>query len=191
MPAVRTSGGAQDWHHLVPLIATAAAVSLAVAPGIDGLFGATLALIAFAIAAVDRRRQVIPDRLSVALAATGGLRLACQAADGTALAALAEGLTKAAVCSGILLAVRFSYRFVRKRDGLGLGDVKLAGAGAIWLEWHLLPLVLELAALSALVVCLAGPRLASRAVAWDRRVPFGLFLAPSLWIGWLVGAVWG
>ena len=44
------------------------------------------------------------------------------------------------------------YRRIRGRDGIGLGDVKLAGVAGVWLDWWVLPVAIEIAALAALAV---------------------------------------
>jgi leader peptidase (prepilin peptidase)/N-methyltransferase len=148
-------------------------------------WAALLALLAAVVAAVDRRVFLIPDSAGLALAA-GGLALAVHEAppgDWTmvVLDAVARGLL-AGLAFWSLRAVHMAWR---KVEGLGLGDVKLAAAGAPWLAWGSLVPVLELAVLAALVAVLiearrhrAGPRL-------DDMVPFGVFLAPALWLGFL------
>ncbi len=65
---------------------------------------------------------------------------------------------------------------------LGLGDVKLAAAGAPFLAWATLPLALALAAVAAVLAALASA--VTRGTALDRRteIPFGAFLAPAIWL---------
>jgi leader peptidase (prepilin peptidase)/N-methyltransferase len=50
----------------------------------------------------------------------------------------------------------------------------------------MLPIVIEIAALSALTAVLINQVITRRALKPTTRLPFGLFLAPSIWIGWLV-----
>ena len=45
------------------------------------------------------------------------------------------------------------YRRLRGREGIGLGDVKLAGVAGVWLDWPTIPVAVEIAALAALAVC--------------------------------------
>src|SRR3546814_16185239 len=47
----------------------------------------------------------------------------------------------------LLAGLGFFYRRWRGRDGLGLGDAKLAAAGGAWLGWAALPSILLLASL--------------------------------------------
>jgi prepilin signal peptidase PulO-like enzyme (type II secretory pathway) len=46
----------------------------------------------------------------------------------------------------LFLLVRIAYRHFRERDGLGLRDVKLAGAAGAWLSLPMLPISIEMAA---------------------------------------------
>jgi prepilin signal peptidase PulO-like enzyme (type II secretory pathway) len=84
----------------------------------------------------------------------------------------------------VLWIIRIGYRFWRGREGLGFGDVKLAGACAVWINLNEQVFALELAAASAaLLVLFRGPR-ASGAL-----IPFGALLAPSAWLVF-VGHSW-
>ena len=85
----------------------------------------------------------------------------------------------------IFLAFRAGYRRVRGVEGLGLGDVKLAGVAGVWLDWLDLPIAVEIAAIAAL--CLALVKHAGRRGIDPRsRLPFGAFFAPAIWICWLL-----
>ena len=104
------------------------------------------------------------------------------------VAALGMALLRSGVLALILYAVGAGYARLRGRDGLGLGDVKLAGVAGAWLDWWMMPMAIELAALAALSTYLLRQRATARAVCATDRVPFGLFLAPSIWICWLLEA---
>jgi leader peptidase (prepilin peptidase)/N-methyltransferase len=137
------------------------------------------------IAIVDARRFIIPDELTAAALALGFLHAAIQGAD-----LIAEGLASAALRGAVLafafLGVRILYRRIRGREGIGLGDVKLAGVAGVWLDWSMAPVAIEIAALAALGVY--GTRLLSKGRTFRSasRLPFGLFFAPAIWIGWLL-----
>lgn len=98
-------------------------------------------------------------------------------------------LAGAALGGGVSLAIRESYWWLRGRDGLGLGDVKLLAASGAWVAWQGLPSVVLIASVLALAVALP--------VAWSQegrrtgelRVPFGAFIAVGLWIVWLYGPI--
>ena len=83
------------------------------------------------------------------------------------------------------LAFRVAYRRIRGREGLGLGDIKLAAVAGAWLGWALAGLAVDIAALSALgavlIRALRGQRIAA-----TTRIPFALFFGPAIWLAWLL-----
>ncbi len=165
--------------------AAAVATSLAVAPNAQGLFGAGLAMLMVAIAAVDWRSYVIPDELNIAafilaLAAAGFQN------DGGAVEEIALAVGRAILLSLAFLALRHVYRMLRKRDGMGLGDIKLAAVAGAWLGWQTIPIVVEIAALAALAAYATHRYLSGRSFQATHRLPFGLFFAPAIWLGWLL-----
>ena len=50
----------------------------------------------------------------------------------------------------LFLGLQTGYRWLRNREGLGSGDVKLAGVAGAWLGWSTIPIAIEVAALAAL-----------------------------------------
>jgi leader peptidase (prepilin peptidase)/N-methyltransferase len=90
-----------------------------------------------------------------------------------------------------LLGLMAGYRTLRDRDGLGLGDVKLAAVAGAWLGLPALFAAIELAALAAIgshLVNAAIKRTPLRSTAFR---PFGTFLTPALWLGWLAECLLG
>jgi leader peptidase (prepilin peptidase)/N-methyltransferase len=186
----------EDATIILAAIVTAAASMIAV-PGARGLAGAGLACLMIAIAAVDARRFIIPDQLSAAALALGLVHAAIGRPDG-----IGEALAMAALRAGVVAAAFFGlwalYRKLRGREGIGLGDVKLAGVAGTWLDWPSIPIAVEIAALAALAVCLVRWLAFGRAISATTRMPFGLFLAPAIWIAWLgetllpqISSAWG
>jgi len=139
-----------------------------------------------AIAFVDARRFIIPNELTAAALALGFLHAAIQD-SGSVVEALADAALRGAVLAFAFLSLLFLYRRLRGRDGIGLGDVKLAGVAGVWLDWWVLPGVIEIAALAALAVYAVRYLLGRRPVRL-MRLPFGLFFAPAIWLGWLLGS---
>ena len=68
----------------------------------------------------------------------------------------------------------------------GLGDVKLAAAAGVWLDWPCIPVAIEIAAVAALAVYATAHVAGRRRIRAATRLPFGLFLAPAIWLAWLV-----
>ncbi len=133
------------------------------------------------LALIDWRHHLLPDQLTLPLAAAGLV---------VAYAVRPEGLVDhmagaAAGFAGFVL-VAWLYRRLRAREGLGLGDAKLLAAAGAWVSWVGLPGVVLTAALAALAVALAGT-LAGRGLRADTRLPFGPYLALGTWLVWLYG----
>ena len=94
----------------------------------------------------------------------------------------AHGLS-ALIAGGGFWALSELWLRLRGRDGLGLGDAKLIGAGALWVgpevSWAIL-----VGAGTALLYGLMGA--ANDRSVLDRPLPFGPFLALGLWWAWLL-----
>jgi len=162
--------------------------SLVAAPGAEGLYGAFLAALMLATAANDARHYLIPNELTAAAFALALLRAAAFVPDAGAEALLWPVLRAAAVALPLLL-LMLAYRRWRGRDGLGLGDVKLAAVCGAWLDLATVAAVIELAALLAIGAYIANAALQRKPLRATAFLPFGLFLAPTIWIGWL-GETW-
>jgi leader peptidase (prepilin peptidase)/N-methyltransferase len=168
----------------------AAGSSLVVSPGPDGLAGALLAALMVAVAAEDFRRYLIPNELTAAAVALGLLRAGTVGPDADWTAVLQAALRALAITMP-LLALMIGYRRWRGRDGLGLGDIKLAAVAGAWLGWATIFAVVELAALSALGAYVVNGYFRKRPLKATAFLPFGLFLAPAIWLGWLAEALLG
>ncbi|VTZ48877.1 Peptidase A24A prepilin type IV [Methylocella tundrae] len=167
------------------LAAVALGATVSVADGAGRWFGGGLALLMLAIAAIDARRFIIPNSLCLA-AFLLGLVEASYDAWPDALEGIGLALGRAAVLGFAFFGLREIYSRLRRREGLGLGDVKLAVVAGAWLDWTFMPLAVEIAALAALAVY-AFNQIADRRP-FDRaaRLPFGLFFAPAIWVCWLI-----
>jgi leader peptidase (prepilin peptidase) / N-methyltransferase len=171
-------------------LVAAVAASLLVAPGLEGLAGAFLAALMLAIAITDAGRYIIPNELTGAAFALALLRAGMAGPDAGWAAAM-WAVLRAAVIALPFLALMIGYRRWRGRDGLGLGDIKLAAVAGAWLNLVTIFAVVELATLSALGAYFASGYLQKRPLKATAFLPFGLFLAPAIWMGWLVEAMFG
>jgi leader peptidase (prepilin peptidase) / N-methyltransferase len=174
---------------LLGIAAAGIAASLIAAPSADGVAGAALAVLATLIAACDAQSLRIPNELNLGVFALGlvhagisdfafGLQAVVQD--------IAGAIVRGAALALVFLLLRVGYRFLRKRDGIGLGDVKLAGAAGAWLDWPTMPVAIEIAALVALVAYALRQRTLGRSLRRNGLLPFGVFLAPAIWLGWLI-----
>lgn len=163
-------------------------VSLVAAPGPSGLFGAALGLLMLAIAAADARAYIIPDRLTLA-----ALLLAFAETAVAGIETMPENIALAALRGVVLalgfLALRETYFRLRRRQGIGLGDVKLAAVAGAWLDWPLIPAAVEIAAVLALAVYIGSQVVLRRPLRATAKLPFGVFFAPAIWLCWVFGAL--
>lgn len=95
------------------------------------------------------------------------------------------------VCAGLLLLIRWLYWIFRRREGMGLGDVKLIAMLAAWmgLSSTLLAFFISalLGAIAGLIV-IAIPSKRDEGEGWaTTKLPFGTFLC----IGGILSSVWG
>jgi prepilin signal peptidase PulO-like enzyme (type II secretory pathway) len=138
---------------------------------------ATLCLVPLSvwIGVTDLRRQEIPDRATAFVALIG--------------AALWSG-SLVAVVSNFLVAVIVTLTMgaaggvVWRRTGrewLGLGDVKLIGAGTMVVGWDALWIMLLLASFGGISATLTG-----RTLAAGQHIPFGPFLASAIFATLLI-----
>jgi leader peptidase (prepilin peptidase) / N-methyltransferase len=167
------------------MASTGVVASLALVSDSRGMWGAGLAVLMAAIAAVDARRFIIPDELTAGAVALGLAYAAFQDTESWRQA-VAWALLRGAAPAVVFFAVRAGYRWWRGREGLGLGDVKLAVVAGVWLDWPTIPVAIEIAAVAALGTYLVIHFFVRRAVRRTTRLPFGLFLAPAIWLAWVV-----
>jgi leader peptidase (prepilin peptidase)/N-methyltransferase len=174
----RSCGAAINLRH--PAIELAAAligaISLYVAPGIEGLAGAAFGWVLLALALLDAEHFWLPDKLTLPLLALGLL---------IGEPAFHDRLIGAGAGYAILTLIALAYSAARGRQGLGGGDPKLLGAIGGWLGWQALPFVLLAASLAGLgwagIAAVRG-----RAMSGQDRLPLGMLMALGAWPTWLV-----
>jgi len=165
----------------------AVGLSFAASPDWRGAFGAALALLMLAIALSDIRHFIVPNALSGS-AFVLGLIFAGLFDDAPLVEAILTCLMRAAAAALPLLALMLLYEWWRGRPGLGMGDVKLAAVAGAWLDWFTIVAVIEVAALAALTAYAVWRHVLHRPIEATTPMPFGLFLAPAIWAGWLAEA---
>ena len=145
----------------------------------SALFGYVLLFIAL----VDYRTRLIPDGASFSLILSGPAVL--YALYGPA--GLKSAILGAVFGYGIFWLVAFTYKQVRGRDGLGMGDAKLLAGGGAWMGAFALPWIILLASSSALVLLLISSK--GKTLHRETELPFGPALALAIYGLWLwVGA---
>jgi leader peptidase (prepilin peptidase) / N-methyltransferase len=152
-----------------------------------GFLGACLAVLMVTIAVIDWRSFIIPDALNAAGFCLGLVHSLVQQPDGMLLA-VALAVVRGAALALLFLTIRHGYARTRGRQGLGLGDVKLAGVAGAWLDWSTMPIAIEIAAFAALAIYASWQLVLGRPISATSRLPFGFFFAPAIWICWLIEA---
>lgn len=166
--------------------AVIAAVSLALLDGPFALASLVLGCAMLAIALVDGQKLIIPDVVSLP-AIPAGLIATGLLADHADRGSLVLAHVGAAVLGALTFyAIRVLYQAWRKQEGLGLGDVKLAAVAGAWTGVDGLARVLLLACVAAFVYVAIAHRKDVRSLQRSTAVPFGVFLAPSIWLVWYV-----
>jgi leader peptidase (prepilin peptidase)/N-methyltransferase len=174
----RHCGAPIAWQHLgieVAAVAVAVSAALAINGGVFLWLGCVFGWWLLTLGWIDAETQRLPDILTLPLIVAGLAEAAWLEP-----AWLTARVAGAAAGYAALWLLSAAYRWLRKREGLGMGDAKLlAGAGA-WLGIVALPWVAMLAAMLALLwaglLGLRGTRLTG-----TLRLPFGPFIAGAAW----------
>lgn len=162
-----------------------AVVSLLSAPDFAGILGAILGVVLLMIAVIDWQYFIIPNALSAAGVSLAMVHAAVQG-PGTMLASIGLAVMRAVTFAAVLLAIRYAYQRVRGCEGIGLGDVKLAGVAGAWLDWSVMPVSIEIAACAALSTYLFRQLALGQPAQATTRLPFGTFFAPAIWACWVL-----
>lgn len=144
------------------------------------VFGTALLIILIAITVIDVKSFTIPDSLSIALLSLGIAWL-----WNTDYELILSHIVFAVSVGLFFWLVRFAHMKLTHRVGLGMGDVKLAGAGALWFDPLSFPLFLFISSISglsaALVMGANNP---------EHKIPFGPFLGAGIFATWIINNVW-
>ncbi len=179
----RHCGAALGWFYpAMELAALAVALWATLAlPGSMIWIGCLLGWWLLTLAAVDAREMILPDLLTLPLILAGLAVTYLVAPD-----RLAHHLAGAGAGFAVIAAIGYAYRRLRGRDGIGLGDAKLAAAAGAWVGWIGLPGVILIAALAGIAAVLLRGAADGRIEA-TRRIAFGPFVALATWVIWVHG----
>jgi leader peptidase (prepilin peptidase)/N-methyltransferase len=130
------------------------------------------------LALIDLATFRLPDPLTLPLLPLGLAATLAPAPLGLAMPSPPLAVLGGAAAFLLLLALRWAHARLRGREGLGLGDAKLAAAAGLWLGPEWLPWLFLLA--GGLGLALAALR--ERSLRGDLAVPFGPPLALAFWI---------
>lgn len=141
-----------------------------------GLFASSLIILGF----IDFFHQVLPDAITLP-----GLALALVYSFFREGLKWTQALLGAAVGGGAILLIYGVYYLLRKREGMGLGDVTMMLMVGAFLGWRPAVLTLLLAAFSGALVGLALILAGKKGL--QQALPFGSFLAPAAFAALLWG----
>lgn len=133
-----------------------------------------VAAVLLALAFIDWRHRLLPDRLTLPLLWAG--LLVNQQGYFTSLT---EAVSGAAVGYLSLWLLNATYRQRHKRDGIGQGDFKLLAALGAWLGWPILPMLVTGAA--AMGLCAVIIACLMRKTVGQTPLPFGMYLTAAAW----------
>ena len=149
----------------------------------------TLAALMIAGADIDARTYLIPDTVSCG-ALLAGILAAAFLDPSAPWPAAGTAIARAVGTALALATVRWCYGLLKKREGLGFGDIKLAAAVGAWLPLADIPLCFAVATSSALVTVILA-RLRGQGIDATMKLPVGAFLGPALWLVFYAGALAG
>ena len=150
-------------------------------PRLDTLAAAVFCAAMVVLAAIDGEHMLLPDRITLPGIAVG---IAVQV--WVPWVGLRGALFGALLGGGILLAFDAAYLLIRRRHGMGLGDVKMLAMVGAFLGWKGVVVTLFASSLAGAVIGLA--------LAYRRRqglqiaLPFGVFLSCGAVLALFFGA---
>lgn len=174
----------------LPLMVVAAAIGIVSWTAFDGAAAAVSCLLGWAMLAIavsDFQRFIVPDILSLPAIPAGLIASGWLGLSEPDPSIVLQHLGAAVVGAASLYGVRALHRRARGREGLGLGDVKLAAVAGSWTGLQGLGPTLLLACVAAIAYVLARQSLRPHKVSGATAIPFGTFLAPSIWVVWCTG----
>ena len=122
------------------------------------------------ISVIDARLQIIPNVISLPGIVVGFLFAAI-----SGYITWLDSLLGILLGGGILYAVAGLYLFLRKKEGMGGGDIKLLAMLGAFLGWQSLPFIILASSLIGSLIGLTAIALGKRSAA--ARIPFGPYLA--------------
>lgn len=133
-----------------------------------------------ALGFIDFFHQILPDEITLAGAGLW-LLYALIRKDLTFGRAVLGG----AVGAGIILLIYWGYRLLRKKEGMGLGDVTMMLYIGAFLGWQKTLLTLVLASFGGALVGIALIKFRKKDL--QHAMPFGTFLAPAAYAALVAG----
>jgi len=145
-------------------------------PTIQAFRTAVLCWLLIGLFVTDIETYTLPDALTIPGVALGFAFAAAAAPAGHRLAGFAHAVITACVFAGLFLAIRKLYWLWRRKEGMGLGDIKLIALIGSFLLFSRTTVALFVAVLAASLFSVVLV-IRKKADAGQVRIPFGTFLA--------------
>src|SRR3989338_301425 len=134
-------------------------------------FIAPLMVISF----IDLKHLIIPDSISLPGIVVGLIVRLLLAPEGTHLSALMDGVIGILVGGGTLFLIAFAYEKIKKREGLGGGDVKLMAMLGAFFGWQATLFIMLLSSVLGLLIGIVLMIFFRKG--FQYQLPFGPFIA--------------
>ncbi len=149
---------------------------LSLSAGVYYVFACALLVVTF----IDLDHQIIPNRITYP-----GIPLGIAASLILPRITLRDSLLGIAVGAGVLLAVALLFEWIRKKEGMGFGDVKLLAMIGAFLGWKAVVLTLVISSTVGAVVGYVALRLSRKDL--HAPIPYGPFLVLGAFVHLLAG----
>ena len=130
-------------------------------------FSASLIIITF----VDLHHKIIPDVISLPGILIGFVAVSLFGLNGLSWK---DSLIGIVIGGGLLYLIGVSYEWLRKKEGMGMGDVKLLAMIGAWMGYMALPYIILISSLTGIIIGGGSLLLTRRDL--GQRIPFGPFL---------------
>ncbi|MBN1832807.1 MAG: prepilin peptidase [Deltaproteobacteria bacterium] len=130
-------------------------------------FSASLIVVTF----VDLHHQIIPDVISLPGILTGLAAVSLFKVNGLSWK---DSLIGMIIGGGLLYLIGVGYKWLRKKEGMGMGDVKLLAMIGAWMGYMALPYIILISSLTGIIIGGGSLLLTRRGL--GQRIPFGPFL---------------
>jgi leader peptidase (prepilin peptidase)/N-methyltransferase len=131
------------------------------------LFSASLVIVTF----IDLRHKIIPDVISLPGILAGFAAVSLFRLNGLSWK---DSLMGMIIGGGLLYLIGVSYERLRKKEGMGMGDVKLLAMIGAWMGYMALPYIILVSSLTGIII--GGGSLFLSKKDLGQRIPFGPFL---------------
>jgi leader peptidase (prepilin peptidase)/N-methyltransferase len=130
-------------------------------------FSASLIIVTF----VDLRHKIIPDVISLPGILVGLVAVPLFTLNGLSWK---DSLLGMIIGGGLLYLIGISYEWLRKKEGMGMGDVKLLAMIGAWMGYMALPYIILISSLTGIII--GGGSLLLTKKDLGQTIPFGPFL---------------